>query len=115
MVVGRILFLTGYWSEGLGSLQAVTWRLPCRAGLSTRWLRIAAGFQDEPQKGCEQNGSHCLSQLNVGSDKRIEIKSNRQKEESHKAGLGDTKVQSFWLSPPWGVVGTVPTSLSNDV
>ena len=79
MVVDRILFLTGYWSEGLSSLQAVTWRLPCRAGLSTRWLRIAADFQDEPLKGCERNGSHCLSQLNLGSDKKIEIKNNRGK------------------------------------
>ena len=46
-------------------------------------LRIAAGFQDdqarEPQKESEQNGSHCLSQHNLGSDKRIQMKINKGK------------------------------------
>lgn len=40
---------------------------------------------------------------------------NQQREESHKAGLGATKVQSFWVFPPWGVMVIVSISLSDEV
>lgn len=37
-VVGRILFLTGSWSEGRSSFQAVAWRLPFRVSPQDHWL-----------------------------------------------------------------------------
>lgn len=46
IVVGRILFLAGYWSEGLNSLQAVAWRQSLRA-LHGVAQNMAAGFQNE--------------------------------------------------------------------
>ena len=85
-----------YFSLATGLKASVPCRLwpgACPLGLSRGWLWIAAGLQDdqarETQKEFEQNGSHCLSQPHLGSDKRTQMKINR----------GKSRIRQGWEPP----------------